>query len=338
MSLGFELAGFQSVFAVDVDAPAILTYRANFSAEAVCCDIRDIKDFPRARVVVGGPPCQGFSLLGKQAKKQRHENLLWRDFMRCVQQTEPDVFVIENVPEFLKDAAFLGVCKEAERLGYQLVSSVLNAADYGVPQKRKRTIIIGRLGAAPSLPPPTHIAPELALLGSELPPWRTVRDAIGDLPRIPNAWNRHDARQVSELSLQRYHYIPTQGSWKDIPDHLLPECWRNKDLSTGGSSDMMGRLPWDGQALTIRTQFLKPEKGRYLHPDAPRAITIREGARLQSFPDDFVFVGSNFQVAKQIGNAVPPLLAKAIARHVKQMILGQDSRKARGTPRQSAAG
>ena len=150
--------------------------------------------------------------------------------------------------------------------------------------------------------------------------WTTVRDAIGDLPLTPNNVNRHDRRNVSDLSLRRYMAVPPGGNRRDLPDEINIPCWRTKDPKSGGSADLMGRLWWDRPALTIRTQFLKPEKGRYLHPEAHRSITVREGARLQSFPDDFAFAGSNFQAAKQIGNAVPPLLAERIALTVKQLL------------------
>lgn len=317
MSLGFSRAGFESVLAVDIDADAIETHAANFPGDSLCVDIRTIKQFPLVDVVVGGPPCQGFSRLGKQAGKVREENFLWREFMRCVEQANPVVFVIENVPEFLKDPAFEGVSGEAKRLGYSLVHGVLNAADYGVPQRRHRTIIIGSRLGRPVMPPPTHQQTADSLF-AELPPWRTVRDAIGDLPLDPTNENLHNSRNVTALSLERYKHIPPGGNRKNLPLELQPDCWRYKDPRGGGSTDLMGRMTWDAPSLTIRTQFLKPEKGRYLHPQAHRSITVREGARLQTFPDDFDFKGSVFQIVKQIGNAVPVELARNVAEAVRQ--------------------
>ncbi|MFI5494398.1 DNA cytosine methyltransferase [Actinoplanes sp. NPDC051859] len=311
MTLGFQQAGFLPVLAVDSDADAIRTHAANFPGESICTDIRTIENFPDADVVVGGPPCQGFSLLGKQIKRERTENFLWREFMRCVEQARPFCFVIENVPEFLKDAAFAGVREESERLGYRLVHRVLNAADYGVPQKRLRTIIIGSRIGMPSLPEPTH--QQEKDLFSDLPSWRTVRDAIGDLPLEPTDRDLHNSRNVTPLSIERYKHIPLGGNRHNLPPHLQPDCWRNKDPRGGGSADLMGRMHWDKPSLTIRTQFLKPEKGRYLHPEAHRSITVREGARLQTFPDSFTFTGSTFQIVKQIGNAVPVELARNVA-------------------------
>jgi DNA (cytosine-5)-methyltransferase 1 len=319
MSLGFQQAGFRPIFAIDNDAPAIATYRANFGNHCLCADIRDIQDFPKVDVVIGGPPCQGFSRLGKQAKVARPENYLWREYMRFVERVYPFMFVIENVPEFFKDSAFEGVKSEATRLGYSFVSGILNAADYGVPQRRQRAFVIGSRLGRPSLPEPTHqqFGPTLF---SDLLPWRTVRDVIGDLSLEPNNINRHDKKNSSQLVLERYSHVPPGGNRKSLPEHLQLECWRNRKSSSGGATDLLGRLTWDAPSLTIRTQFLKPEKGCYLHPEANRPITVREGARLQTFPDDFVFIGSNFQVAKQIGNAVPVELARQIALSVLEHI------------------
>lgn len=318
MTLGFTRAGFRSVFAIDADRHAVDTYRLNFGDHVVCGDIRQVETFPEADVVIGGPPCQGFSRLGKQTHgrptdKSYEGNGLWEEYMRCVEQTQPKIFVVENVSDFFKHFAWEGIQREAKRLGYQLAHAVLMAADYGVPQKRQRAIIVGSRIGRPRLPAPTH-QQEVGLF--DLPKWRTVRDAIGDLPLTPNNENRHDYRNASELSIQRYKAIPPGGNRRDLPDHLNLPCWINKNPKSGGSADLMGRLWWDRPALTIRTEFLKPEKGRYLHPEAHRSISVREGARLQTFPDDFLFAGSNYQAAKQIGNAVPPGLAYRIALEV----------------------
>lgn len=322
VTLGFVRAGFRPIFAVEIDSHASATYRRNFGDHLHEGDIRAIAEFPVADIVVGGPPCQGFSRLGKQThgrptEKSFEGNALWADYMRCVEQAQPKVFVVENVPDFFKHFAWEGLRREARRLGYELAHGVLNAADYGVPQRRQRAIVIGSRIGRPSLPAPTHQS-QPSLLGLQL--WRTVRDAIGDLPLEPNGHNRHDRREVSELSLKRYRSIPPGGNRKNIPDEIQLPCWLNKNPKSGGSADLMGRLRWDAPSLTIRTEFQKPEKGRYLHPEAHRSLTVREGARLQTFPDDFEFVGSNFQAARQIGNAVPVLLAERIAESVLSLL------------------
>jgi DNA (cytosine-5)-methyltransferase 1 len=323
MTLGFKKAGFRPVFAIDADRHAMDTYRLNFGDHVICGDIRQVESFPQADVVIGGPPCQGFSRLGKQTHgqpttKSYEGNGLWEEYMRCVEQTRPKIFVVENVSDFFKHFAWEGIQREAKRLGYQLTHAVLMAADYGVPQKRQRAIIIGSRVGKPRLPEPTH-QQEAGLF--DIPKWRTVREAIGDLPLTPNNENRHDYRNASELSFQRYMAIPPGGNRRDLPDHLNLQCWINKNPKSGGSADLMGRLWWDRPALTIRTEFLKPEKGRYLHPEAHRSISVREGARIQTFPDEFVFAGSNYQAAKQIGNAVPPGLAYRIALAVLEQLV-----------------
>lgn len=323
MTLGFARAGFKSVFAIDADRHAIDTYRLNFGDHAICRDIREIRSFPQADVVIGGPPCQGFSRLGKQTHGKPTEssyegNSLWEDYVRCLRDVRPSVFVVENVSDFFRHFAWEELRRATLRLGYELAHAVLNAADYGVPQRRERAIVIGCRTAMPMMPNPTHASEGGGLIG--LAPWVTVRDAISNLPPSPNNVNRHDRRNVSELSLRRYMAVPPGGNRRDLPDDINIPCWRTKDPKSGGSADLMGRLWWDKPALTIRTEFLKPEKGRYLHPEAHRSITVREGARLQSFPDDFIFAGSNFQAAKQIGNAVPPLLAERIALTVRHLL------------------
>lgn len=326
MTLGFARAGFRPVFAIDADRHAIDTYRLNFGDHGVCGDIRQVETFPAADVVIGGPPCQGFSRLGKQTHgkptaKSYEGNDLWKEYMRCVEQVRPKLFVVENVSDFFKHFAWEGIQREAKRLGYELAHGVLMAADYGVAQKRQRAIIVGSRVGKPRLPSPTH-QQDVGLF--DLPRWRTVRDAIGDLPLEPTNENRHDFRNASALSIERYKAIPPGGNRRNLPDHLNLPCWINKNPNSGGSADLMGRLWWDRPALTIRTEFLKPQKGRYLHPEAHRAITVREGARLQSFPDDFEFAGSNYQAAKQIGNAVPPGLAHAIALEVLKQLREAD--------------
>lgn len=323
------MAGFKPIFAVDDDGPAIETYRANFGDHVFCGDIHTIKSFPRANVVIGGPPCQGFSRLGKKAQKARPENLLWREYIRCVEESKPEIFVIENVPDFFKDPAFEGVQREAGRLGYRLISNILNAADYGVPQRRHRAFVVASRIGIPRLPDPTHRPPGASLF-RDLPTWKSVRDAIDDLALVPNNVNRHDVKNSGRLALERYKHVPPGGNRKNLPDRLQPRCWKRRKPSSGGATDLLGRLTWDAPALTIRTQFLKPEKGCYLHPEANRPLTVREGARLQTFPDDFLFVGSNFQVAKQIGNAVPVELARQVALCVRQQI--QKARASRKAP------
>jgi DNA (cytosine-5)-methyltransferase 1 len=316
-TVGFVKEGFRPVLGVDFDQWAIETYAKNFGRHASCTDIAKIRSFPKADVIVGGPPCQGFSQLGSHIPDDPR-NQLWRHYLRAVRQVRPRVFVMENVPQLLKSAEYECFESLVKGLGYKVTAGVLNAADFGVPQRRRRAIVIGTMHHKPSLPDATHRDPkQMSLFSSGLEPWVTLKEAIGDLPLQPDGKDWHIGRNPSPKSVQRYKHVPEGGNRWDLPRRLMPECWIRK---VSGGTDLFGRLWWNQPAFTIRTEFFKPEKGRYLHPQADRPITHREAARIQSFPDDFVFVGPKIAVARQIGNAVPCLLARAIARKVKQLL------------------
>ena len=316
-TLGFVQAGFQPLFAVEIDKDAAATYEANFGPHCTTADINGVRDFPCADVIIGGPPCQGFSNLGAHIPNDPR-NQLWRHFIRAVKQVRPKVFVIENVPPLLSSAEGAEIVREAKDLGYEVRAHILNAADYGAPQRRKRAIIIGSRVGTVLFPEPTHVDPKKKDLTTQhLCNWATVRQAIGDLPLEPTGYSWHVGRHPTAKSLERYRHIPPGGNRWNLPRHLTPQCWIRK---TKGGTDLFGRLTWDAPSVTIRTEFFKPEKGRYLHPQAHRPITHREASRLQCFPDDFVWKGSKIEAAKQIGNAVPVKLAYAIARAVKRMI------------------
>lgn len=317
LALGFKRAGFRTVLANDWDAAACATLRANVTDRVAQCAIEEIDKFPPADVVAGGPPCQGFSNLGEKVPNDPRRQL-WRHFMRAVKDARPRVFIMENVAPLLKSQEYVEIVRLAGSLGYRVAGRILDAADYGVPQNRKRAIVLGILKREPSHPEPTHIDPKKRdLLSSNLPSWRTVREAISDLPAKPTEENWHISRNPTAMSLERYRYIPPGGNRWDLPRRLMPECWKRK---TKGGTDLFGRLWWDRPSVTIRTEFYKPEKGRYLHPEAHRPITHREAARLQGFPDDFRFCGKRIQVGVQIGNAVPPPLALAIADHIRSIL------------------
>lgn len=341
MTLGFsERFGnpFVPIWANDVDACAVATYNENFGEHCVQGSIVDILSekknrIPRADVVIGGPPCQGFSLLNKN-RMDDNRRQLWKPFLEVVDRSDAEVFVMENVPQLLFSDEFKAFVTRARTLGFGTKGAVLCAADYGVPQIRYRAIILGCRFADPGdvFPPKqTHrdpnADPKLPFNGEhQCAPWVTVRDAIGDLPEPvgiepreadpPLDW--HIGRLFTALSLERYRSIPNEGmnryDLQRIAPHLTPPCWLRK---TSGGTDLFGRLWWAKPAHTIRTEFHKPEKGRFLHPEQHRPLTHREAARLQSFPDDFRFIGSKIAVARQIGNAVPPSLASKIAESVE---------------------
>ncbi len=262
---------------------------------------------------------------------------LWREYLRALEQASPDVFVMENVPQLLRSAEYEAFRLAAQNLGYEIEARILNAADYGVPQTRKRAIAIGSRIGAPHWPTPTH-ASDGTDTGRRR--WRTFRDAVEGLPLRPTEAEWHNSRNPKPVSVERYEAIPGQGESRfelaeRRPD-ITPDCWLRKK---SGSTDVFGRLWWDRPAFTIRTEFFKPEKGRYLHPSQHRPITVREAARCQTFEDDFVLPEdqSMTSIAKQIGNAVPPVLAAHIASAVHESIRGTDSERETGTPLVTAA-
>jgi DNA (cytosine-5)-methyltransferase 1 len=312
--------GFTPVFAVEFDKDAAKTYEANFGPHCFDGDIAEVKTFPSADVIIGGPPCQGFSNLGAHLPEDPR-NQLWRHYVRAVKQVRPLIFVVENVPPLLKSEEGQELIRQTRALGYEVEGRILNAADYGVSQVRKRTIIIGSRIGKVVFPKITHIDPRKRGSNSQdLYSWVSIRQVIGDLPLEPNGYSLHFGRNPTPKSIERYKHIPPGGNRWNLPPDLMPDCWKRK---TKGGTDLFGRLKWDAPSVTIRTEFFKPEKGRYLHPEANRPITHREAARIQGFPDDFVFVGSKIEIAKQIGNAVPVKFAYAIAGAIKIMILGQ---------------
>lgn len=314
MTRGFEDTGrFRSVFAVEWEPAAAETYRRNFGDHIVAGAIEEVGEFPEVDVVIGGPPCQGFSPLN-MAGVGLERRSLWKQYLRALDDAQPLAFVMENVPELLRSAEYVEFADAARERGYYVEGRILNAADYGVPQRRRRAFAIGTRVGQPAWPEQTHFPPDAIGIGGQ--PWRTFRDAVEGLPLTPDERNWHASRNPRPLSVERYRTIPGEGEGRfDLAERrpdITPACWLRKK---SGSTDVFGRLWWDRPAYTIRTEFFKPEKGRYLHPSEHRPITVREAARCMSFPDDFVLPTDQpmTTVAKQVGNAVPPLLAMRLA-------------------------
>ena len=336
MTCGFVRAkqGFEPIFAVEIEEAAAAIYRANFGEHIHVGDIAAVEEFPKADVVIGGPPCQGFSPLGRDRDQHSRAalNSLWRHFLKALEQSEPDVFVMENVPELLRSAEFATFKEMAgpEGLGFSIREDVLVAADFGVPQLRRRAIVIGSKLGEPPRPRATHTPDNYV----------TVRDALAGLPLDPDDRSWHRGRpNIRPSSMERYKAVPEGGNRFDLarnrPD-LLPRCWAEKPT---GTTDVFGRLWWDKPSLTIRTEFYKPEKGRFLHPEAHRPITVREAACLMSFPRAQTRPPRGFilpeylpmtAVAKGLGNAVPPKLATAIAKAVAAHLAQGNSVELRG--------
>lgn len=280
---------------------------------------------PEVDLVVGGPPCQGFSQLNR-GKVGVERNALWEQYAETIARAKPKWFVMENVPTFLKAPEYLQFISLTEPGGlladWTLDARVLLAADYGAAQKRRRAVVIGhrRDVAAPGFPTPTRSRNSHLTVGEALDGVRRAVTAV-ELPsgtttyagqRFPGAFRSdelHLTRDYEDRSRQRFREIPAGGNRFDLPEDLKTPGWRKH---TSGSGDVMGRLVWERPSVTIRTEFFKPEKGRYLHPTEHRAITHFEAARIQGFPDDYLWVGSKVAIARQIGNAVPLALGRAL--------------------------
>lgn len=321
MTCGFRAAGFKPIYAVEREPDFAATYAANFGPHVDSRPIEEVVEDPkvkklRADVVIGGPPCQGFSNLGPN-KADDPRRAMWSYFMDIVESSKCKVFLMENVPNLLTSREGDDIRNRALEMGFWVTSGVLLASNFGVPQNRRRAFILGSKLGMVTLPDGNRKK-------------ATVRDAFKGIPAQPTVTKfvpngpvpttaLHIARNPTELSRKRYALIPPGGNRFDLQKaapELTPACWIRK---TKGGTDLYGRLEWDGPArCTIRTEFYKPEKGRYLHPEEDRPITHWEAARLQSFPDDFLWCGTKIRIAIQIGNAVPPKLAEALAVHIKQ--------------------
>jgi DNA (cytosine-5)-methyltransferase 1 len=339
---------FNPIWANDFNKDAVATYNANFGKHCHQGDINYILEYsthiiPQADIVIGGPPCQGFSLLNKNRVLDPRKHL-WIPFMKIVELSNASVFMMENVPQLLDSEEYHQIREHAEKLGFKIKAAKLVAADYGVPQVRTRAFIMGsKLDDPKEVFPPlrTHFDPlskkelDKKLYVQDPLEWNSVKDAIADLP-TPIGTNisgeqgtlaLHFGRTPTELSLKRYRTIDKEGmnrfDLQRLAPELTPLCWINKK---SGGTDLFGRMWWNRPSVTIRTEFFKPEKGRYLHPEQHRPITHREAARLQSFPDNFIFKGSKIEIAKQIGNAVAVGLAKQIAKVVAQHFLNVEAK------------
>jgi DNA (cytosine-5)-methyltransferase 1 len=331
LSQGFISAGFEIAFAIEFDKEIADAYAKNHPGteminENICTiDVESVKErHPHIDLIMGGPPCQGFSQKGKRMSINDPRNFLFQQFVRFVESFKPKYFVLENVPNiittsngYFKDQ----IIESFSKLGYTVNCGVLSASEFGIPQDRHRAVFIGVLGEN----------------GIELPksPHKrvTIEEAIYDLPFIGSGEGEeisqydkkatsdyqkqlrngskvlynHVATKHSDLALERLSLIP-KGAGREV----LPAEHRTKSIYSG----TWCRLLEDGIAPTITTRFDTPSSGRFTHPVLNRCLTVREAARVQSFPDSFRFYGNKTSQMKQVGNAVPPLLAYAIAQQI----------------------
>ena len=328
LSLGFQNAGFEIVGGVEFDNTIIKTHERNFpKAINICADIRQIEDQTvldlfsnNVDVIIGGPPCQGFSSANKwQSEEEKIEkNRLFFEYIRFVKLLKPKAFVIENVRQILtKDDGFAKeqIYEITQSLGYKVTSDVLVASNYGVPQKRVRAFFVGVR---------EDIANEFDFAKIKKSKFTTVREAISDLYGIVEE-NKFDVRPLSEyqklmrlnsndcihnhevrfpisIVQKRMSYVPQGGNWRNVPEEL----WERQ--RTNRHSSAYKRLDESDLSITIDTGHMN-----YFHPLFNRIPTVRESARIQSFPDDFIFEGNKTNQYLQVGNAVPPLMAQALA-------------------------
>ena len=344
LSYGFsQLDEFNIVMANEIEEDISKAYTMNHpNVNMINCDINDLTEDVikkavgnhKIDIIVGGPPCQSYSTLGKRQMDDRAN--LFMQYKRILSIIKPEAFIFENVTGILSmngGKLFKNVQMEFAELGYELKYKILNAQDYGVPQTRERVILVGFLGENNfEYPEPTH--------GNGKLPYVTLKDAIGDLPVISsgetnntystdpnNAFLKFVRKDGSTTATE--HSAPRNGthlikimqtlkdgqSKEDLPEDIRPKS---------GYGNTYAKLWWDRPSTTITRNFACPSSSRCIHPRDSRAMTIREGARLQSFPDDYCFFGTDGMKRLEIGNAVPPLLSVVIAKQMLKAMSNKD--------------
>lgn len=332
MSLGLACAGFKLLLAFDYNTKAVETHNLNNGNRCIVADASKIAgdDILRRLSIVegdlplfaGGPPCQGFSKQKRGAHLGDNRNNLVLEYIRLVSEIQPRFFIYENVAIFGQKRGREYLDRMFDRLeDYELYPNFYNCADYGLAQTRQRFVVVGKRKdqhCTFQIPAPTVTV------------WNAVGNVLKGMPEPPENYSvhpdfpNHQRAQVTEINIRRFSHVPQGGGWQDIPEELRLPCHRNVDTKAGGWPDVYGRLDWNGQCPTITGGFDSFTRGRYGHPLFDRPLTPREAARLQGFPDSFVFLGTRADIRSQIGNAVPPPLAAAIGREVMRSLLCAD--------------
>ncbi len=327
LALGFEHAGFSTLAGVDIDQQSLLTFSKNFpGAKAICEDLAsaspDLRSYFRSlkgkvNVVVGGPPCQGFSIAGKRLIDDPR-NQLYKHYIETVKLIRPKYVVIENVPTIRtmgKGLVAQSIVEDLGDLGYQVEVSTVNAADYGVPQNRKRTFFVGKLGGSPVGFP--AVSTNLKKI--------STKEAIDDLPAVDNYFE-DSPLQYFQKPQNKYQELMRQGS-RTISNHwsvahtqktrsiisLVPDGGNYKDLPKRLQRTRNVNIAWTRMSSDAPSFTIDAGHNHHFHYSANRVPTVRESARIQSFPDSFVFLGNKTSQFRQVGNAVPPLLAEMLA-------------------------
>jgi len=329
-SKGFELAGMDVVFGLDSDPDAGASFRANFPDASFCqTDIAEVglgRVDPLVDACHGHPllfsgcaPCQPFTRQRTAQRPQDNRRALLCEFLRFVVRYLPEFVFVENVPGLQKVSSAMGpfrdLLKTLTEHGYDHCHRIVASQEYGVPQMRRRLVLVASRVGPVTFPPETHGA------GRPHPAFATVRAAIGGLPplaagqshpRVPN----HVAMDLSPLNLARIRATPEGGGRQSWPPNLRLECHNGHS----GHTDVYGRMRWGAPATGLTTRCISLSNGRFGHPEQDRAISVREAACLQTFPMDFVLRGSPTSAARQIGNAVPVHLARRFGEHLTQLL------------------
>jgi DNA (cytosine-5)-methyltransferase 1 len=332
LSLGLRRAGFSVRLAFDLDSRAVETYRQNLGDHGMVLDATEVSADELLRLaglapgeldlLAGGPPCQGFSMQRRGGSEDPRNRLVLR-FIELIEQLLPSTFLLENVPAIrsVRGSHFIeALTSRAHMAGYTCHVHTLDAADFGVAQHRKRAFVVGiRTGVAFAWPQVTS------------PHRVSVREALRGLPSPPEDGSPHDSvpnhyreGRLSKLNIERIKHVPPGGGRENLPPSLQLRCHQNGHRHL----DTYGRLDWDKPSGTITARFDSFTRGRFGHPEEHRSITLREGARLQGFPDSFVFTGTREEGARMIGNAVPPPLAEALGRQILQCLADESQEAA----------
>lgn len=325
LSHGFVMEDFNVVAGFDIEKSCKYAYEENNNAKFVQCDLSTLdgqkllKLYGSAfRILVGCAPCQPFSSYSFKVKTKddKKVNLLYT-FSRLIKETQPTIVSMENVPQLIdynEGSIFNDFCNELQAQGYNITYEIVFCPNYGIPQRRRRLVLLASKLGPISLIPPTHTPDKYV----------TVRDAIGNLPPIQAGEictfdPLHRARRLSKINLLRVKNSVPGGSWRIWPEFLIPNCFKKESGRSYGS--VYGRMKWDEPAPTMTTQCTGLGNGRFGHPEQDRAISLREAARFQTFPDTYSFFepSKDFNpsvICKQIGNAVPPKLGQIIAQSI----------------------
>lgn len=312
MSLGFEKAGFKTVSAVEFNPVFASTYKLNFpKTNLIIKDIttftdEEIKETAHGKkidVIIGGPPCQGFSIAGNIGRKflDDDRNKLFKHYVRFVKIIKPKFFVFENVAALArhnKGKTISEIIAAFEEIGYSITFKVINSVNYSVPQERRRIIVVGSLGKN------NFVFPK------ESKTIKTIKDAIDDLPALKSGESsdipNHNAMKHSDQMLEKMSYVRDGGDRTDIPENIRPS-----------SGDARKYIRYNSNKPS---PCVTGDMRKIFHYSQNRALTCRELARIQTFPDDFIFLGSSISIQQQIGNAVPPLLANKLAMQIKELL------------------